>query len=271
MGFFVSVGGGGGTAAQIASTPAGGLSADDVQEALNELDSEKASAASLTAHLDDASDAHDASAISFAPAGGLSATDVQAALAELDSEKASSASMGLVPIDTFVFSAAAALAITGLSSTYLWSLLVWTITCSNDDVEVLGQTDSDGGASPDGGVNDYMFALGGTNSGATTQAVGSTAPGDLDVHLLTGAAINKALGNAAGKHLTLRMWVYRGDGTKHPHVSWEGGYVTADGEHRRLQGNAARLSATAIDTIVLTPEAGTLSAVCYHYGLAVPA
>ena len=43
----------------------------------------------LTAHLNDTSDAHDASAISFTPAGNVAATDVQAAIAELDTEKLS--------------------------------------------------------------------------------------------------------------------------------------------------------------------------------------
>ena len=43
--------------------------------------------AGLPAHLVDAVDAHDASAISVVPAGGLVATTVQAALAELDAEK----------------------------------------------------------------------------------------------------------------------------------------------------------------------------------------
>ena len=41
----------------------------------------------LDAHLTDATDAHDASAISSVPAGTLAATQVQAALDELDSEK----------------------------------------------------------------------------------------------------------------------------------------------------------------------------------------
>lgn len=43
----------------------------------------------LTNHLNDATDAHDASAISFAATGGLAADDVQEALAELDTEKVS--------------------------------------------------------------------------------------------------------------------------------------------------------------------------------------
>ena len=75
-----------------------GLAADDVEAALDELDTEKASTGSvttvqtnLTTHIDDATDAHDASAISYAGATGLAATDVEAALDELDSEKATPA------------------------------------------------------------------------------------------------------------------------------------------------------------------------------------
>ena len=47
--------------------------------------------AALDAHLNDAVDAHDASAISFVPAGTLAADDVQEALAELDTEKTTAA------------------------------------------------------------------------------------------------------------------------------------------------------------------------------------
>lgn len=43
----------------------------------------------LDAHINDASDAHDASAISFTPTGSIAATDVQAAIAEVASEAAS--------------------------------------------------------------------------------------------------------------------------------------------------------------------------------------
>jgi hypothetical protein len=46
-----------------------------------------ATASSVSDHLADASAAHAASAISFSAAGGLSSTDVQAAIAELDTEK----------------------------------------------------------------------------------------------------------------------------------------------------------------------------------------
>lgn len=47
-----------------------------------------ATQAELDAHVTDASDAHDASAISYAGSANLSATDVEGALDELDSEKA---------------------------------------------------------------------------------------------------------------------------------------------------------------------------------------
>jgi hypothetical protein len=41
----------------------------------------------LTNHLNDTTDAHDASAISFSPTGAIEATNVQTAIAELDTEK----------------------------------------------------------------------------------------------------------------------------------------------------------------------------------------
>jgi hypothetical protein len=48
-----------------------------------------ATAADLTAHIGDAIDAHDASAISFTPTGTIAATDVQAAIAEVAAEAGS--------------------------------------------------------------------------------------------------------------------------------------------------------------------------------------
>lgn len=50
--------------------------------------------AALQAHLDDAADAHDASAISFVPTGTVAATDVQAAIAEVASESGASSTSG---------------------------------------------------------------------------------------------------------------------------------------------------------------------------------
>ena len=109
-------------ASAIAVTPSGSIAATDVQAALVELDTEKASASSVTAietelgtnpsgseatvaarltaiesaaatdaelsaHIDDTTDAHDATAISYAGSSGISATTVEAALDELDTEK----------------------------------------------------------------------------------------------------------------------------------------------------------------------------------------
>jgi hypothetical protein len=71
----------------VASNPTGDVAATNVQAAIAELASEKATVASLNAHLADTIDAHDASAISNVPAGSISATDVQGALNELDAEK----------------------------------------------------------------------------------------------------------------------------------------------------------------------------------------
>lgn len=58
-----------------------------------------ATQAELDAHLNDTSDAHDASAISFSATGNVAATDVQAAIAELDTEKATTGSVTTVAND----------------------------------------------------------------------------------------------------------------------------------------------------------------------------
>lgn len=99
-GGFLMIGGSGGSggatdAEDVTFTPAGNISATDVQAALEELDTDKATTGSvstvatdLSNHISDATDAHDASAISFSATGNIAATDVQAAIEELDTEKA---------------------------------------------------------------------------------------------------------------------------------------------------------------------------------------
>lgn len=68
-------------ASSVTYSGSAGLSATDVEAALDELDTEKASASHV----------HQAISIGFTPGGGFSATNVAAALAELESEKATPA------------------------------------------------------------------------------------------------------------------------------------------------------------------------------------
>lgn len=75
-------------ASAISLTPTGDVSATDVQAAIAELASEKATDAALTAHITDTTDAHAATAITNTPAGAIAAVTVQAAINELDTEKA---------------------------------------------------------------------------------------------------------------------------------------------------------------------------------------
>jgi hypothetical protein len=111
-------------AADVTVTPAGGIASTNVQDALEELDAEKAAAshvhageeitsgtvadariaatiardsevtAAVAAHTGDTSDAHDASAVSVIPFGAIAATDVQSALEELASEAVTGAPTG---------------------------------------------------------------------------------------------------------------------------------------------------------------------------------
>ena len=80
-------------ASAISVSPSGNLAADDVQEALLELQGDAdTNATAISNHLADTSDAHDASAISFSATGSISSTDVQAAIAEVASEAATALS-----------------------------------------------------------------------------------------------------------------------------------------------------------------------------------
>lgn len=92
-------------ASAISYNGAAGLSATDVEAALDELDTEKASTGSVTtvsdglaAHIADAADAHDASAISVLDtAGNFTGTDVEAVLAELPGRYVSPALAAVLP------------------------------------------------------------------------------------------------------------------------------------------------------------------------------
>lgn len=74
-------------ASAISFVPAGDVAATDVQTAIAELATEKATGAALTAHTASAVGAHAATAISYAGSTDLAATTVEAALDELDAEK----------------------------------------------------------------------------------------------------------------------------------------------------------------------------------------
>lgn len=73
----------------VTTAPNGNLTSTELNAALAELQADvdtRALDSSLTAHLNDTTDAHDASAISNVPSGNLAATDVQGALDELQSD-----------------------------------------------------------------------------------------------------------------------------------------------------------------------------------------
>lgn len=69
------------------SNATSGLAATNVQDAIDEVESRLETAeGSLSDHITQVTDAHDASAISSVPSGNLEATDVQSALDELQSD-----------------------------------------------------------------------------------------------------------------------------------------------------------------------------------------
>jgi hypothetical protein len=97
-------------ASAISFSATGNIVATDVQAAIAELDSEKATVAEpiAAAHIADTSDAHDASAISVLDtAGNYTATDVETVLAEIASSFARTyQSVNMVTAATYTFVAA---------------------------------------------------------------------------------------------------------------------------------------------------------------------
>lgn len=92
---WVEVGSGGGGGGDISDGDKGDITVsgsgftwtiDDGAVTPSKLSFDPATQTELDAHVNDTTDAHDASAISFSPTGSISATDVQAAIAEVASE-----------------------------------------------------------------------------------------------------------------------------------------------------------------------------------------
>lgn len=128
------------------------------------VESDTAALAALTSHLNDTSDAHDASAISYAGGTGMSATDVEAAIDELANEKADAA----VAIN----------AQTGTSYTLVLGDASKLITVSNASTHTLTVPQNSSVAFPVGTViNIARIGAGAVNvaagSGATVNSPGS--------------------------------------------------------------------------------------------------
>ena len=117
-------------ASAVVFTPTGAIAATTVAGALAELDTEKATAAALTAHVDDTTAAHVASAIGLTPVGDVAATDVQAAIAELASEKGTAAAL-----TAHTGAAAGAHAATAISYAGSTNLSATTVEAALDELD----------------------------------------------------------------------------------------------------------------------------------------
>jgi phosphoribosylanthranilate isomerase len=70
-------------AQQTTFAPVGAITATNVQDAIAYVEANTLSQGDLDAHINQATNAHAATAIGFAPAGGIVATNVQAAIEEV--------------------------------------------------------------------------------------------------------------------------------------------------------------------------------------------
>lgn len=132
-------------------------------------------ASDLTDHINDTTDAHDASAISVIPTGDVAATDVQAAIAELAAEKATGAAL-----TAHTGAAAGAHAATAISYAGSTDLSATTVEAALDelDAEKLGKA-------------------GGTTTGLVTFGAGAGLADGQD--LTVGTGTGSKIGQTASK------------------------------------------------------------------------
>jgi hypothetical protein len=128
-----ALGGGGGGAVDSVNGQTGVVVLDAGDVGADPTGSSSTVQTNLTAHINDTSAAHAASAISFSATGGISSTDVQAAISELDTEKLRIANTASALTD------AASIDITGAKHTLSTNRATITFTQSftGDDTRIL--------------------------------------------------------------------------------------------------------------------------------------
>lgn len=160
-------------ASEIAFTPAGTISATNVQAAAQELDGD------IQAHLNDTIDAHDASAISITAIPTIAATEVQGALTELQSDiSAVGSDLGAHIVDTVDAHDASAISVIpsgNLASTEVQAALV----------ELQSDVDTRATSSA---LTTHTGATSGVH-GVTGNVVGTTDTQTLTNKTITGASI----------------------------------------------------------------------------------
>lgn len=124
----------------------------------------------LDAHIDDTSDAHDASAISYAGATGISASDVEAALDELDTEKAPLASPALTGTPTVPTAAPSTNTTQAASTAYVMAQLALAVTGL---LELAGSTDASANPNYPAALkgDSYYITVAGKIGGASGKSV----------------------------------------------------------------------------------------------------
>jgi len=174
----------------------------------------------LTAHLNDTSGAHAASAISFTPAGNVAATDVQAAIAELDTEKlsTSAAASTYQPLDADL-TAIAALTSAANKVPYstgagTWALADFSTAGRNlvDDADASAQRTTLGlgtAAIVNTGTSGATIPLlNAANTFSASQTITSSGGNELLINTTTAGAVNLNLfltesGAASGPYISL--------------------------------------------------------------------
>jgi hypothetical protein len=143
---------------------------------------------------------------------------------------------------------------TGFDDTYdAYEIRITNLKVSVDDSEIKMQIGTGGGPTFQSGASDYEWG----NFQKTATASSETGDAaDSDMEIGANAAVTGGVGNAAGEHLSARIYFSNPEASDFPLFSWHGAYVRSDGLHSSFTGGGMYQTAGAITGIRFLPTSG---------------
>lgn len=167
-------------------------------------------------------------------------------------------------IATATASSSAAIAFTGLSSTYIaYKVIMTNVVSANDAVELYLRTSTNGGSSYDAGASDYAwgFVFNTLNTATVATTVGADEADD-------SITIFNSFGTGANESGAIEVTIFNPSAAAFCRVNWSGLVTASDAGHYNVTGAGARLAAADVDAIQFIMSAGNIASGEFRlYGL----
>lgn len=166
-----------------------------------------------------------------------------------------------IKLSTATASSSATIDFTGLTSSYVAYMVVWSAVAPETDNAVMYfRTSTDGGSSYDAGVSDYGWAFNGSNHSGTALPGGDNADSEI--------TLDAGTGNAANEISSGTLTIFRPSASAYAQVVWQVSQVTGTPTYVTLSGSGRRLSAADVDAIRFVMSSGNIASGQFDlYGL----